>query len=204
MTELDQELEDRLGKIETQLQQLDQIPILLDRIGEMEEQINKLKGSLSVVSDLHRFQNLKNFLAAGKFKEADRETVKILLEIAGKTRNDLTPDDVKQFPCSLLRVIDRLWKDHSDQRFGFSVQLKIYLSVGGSLDSLIAQDNQFLVKLGDRNGWRVNNQWQNSSYEQWDFSTSAPEGCFPAAWWNSPYGAKMINFFFARLLACEF
>ena len=43
-------------------------------------------------------------------------------------------EDLRQFPCADLRVIDQLWVRYSNGRFGFSVQKQIWVEVGGKLD----------------------------------------------------------------------
>jgi hypothetical protein len=110
---------------------------------------------------------------------------------------------MQKFSCNVLQVVDRLWRDYSQNRFGFSVQLQLYQKAGGNADTLRAQSADLLQKLGDVNGWRVDGKWQGDNYEQWDFSLAAPVGCFPGVWWKSPYGLKMVNFCFLRLLECQ-
>ena len=173
---------------------------LEERVATLEQRLNAME---LLLSDFYRYGKLQDSLIAGDFKAADEETVNIILEVSGQDRNTLTPDIIQKFPCDVLRVIDRLWDTYSQGRFGFSTQLRIYQSGGGNIKTLRAQDNSFLFKFGDRVGWRVNGQWQAETYDQWDFSLAAPEGCFPAAWWNSPYGAKMVNYCFTRLLTCN-
>ena len=99
-----------------------------------------------------------------------------------------------------LRVIDKLWTTYSEGHFGFSAQVELYQSVGGSLNSTITQDNSMIERFGDKSGWRVEGQWQKC--EDLDYSLNAPKGCHPSRWWNSPFGSKMINYFFARLMTC--
>ena len=139
----------------------------------------------------------------GNFKEADQETSRVILDAVNRSRDDLTPNDMKQLPCTILQVIDKLWRDYSSDRFGFSIQLRLYTEVGGSLDTLRAQNMGILEKYGDRVGWRKNGKWQGDNYPNWDFSLSAPEGSFPAIWWKSPYGFKMATFCFMRLIECD-
>ncbi|XPM53081.1 MAG: GUN4 domain-containing protein [Leptolyngbya sp. IPPAS B-1204] len=113
---------------------------------------------------------------------------------------DITPDDMRQFPCSTLRVIDNLWQTHSQGKFGFSVQIKIYQDVGGTLETTIAQDRTMIERFGERVGWRANEKWIKC--DDLDYTLSAPLGCHPSRWWNSPFGSKMTNYFFNRLLTC--
>ena len=161
----------------------------------------KLDSALILLTDIYRYEQLRDLLAAGKWKEADRETTNVMLELMGHSdRENLTPDDAINFPCSAIQVIDRLWLKYSKGRFGFSVQQSIYTSFGGTND--IAQiDMKILQASGDRLGWRANNKWID--YQQLDFSINAPPGCHPSGWWRSPYGAKMAVYFLARLINCK-
>lgn len=162
----------------------------------------KLDHGLILVSDTYRYGRLRDFLAAGQWKEADRETTKLMVEIAGKASQDeIAPEDLRTFPCSAIRTLDRLWTNYSRDRFGFSVQLRLYQALGGSMDAIRTQNNEFLQRAGEKIGWRKNGR--RIEYDDFDFSLSAPEGGLPGEWWHSPYGAKMANFFLARLISCE-
>ncbi|GBF79461.1 GUN4 domain-containing protein [Aphanothece sacrum] len=176
---------------------------ILGQLQSLNNRVTYLEEKLKLVSDLDRYGKLQSLLMAGKFKEADLETTVVILDAVNKSRDDLTPDDMTKFPCNILKVIDRLWQDYSDNRFGFSKQLTIYQEVGGSLDTLRAQNTQVLEKYGDQVGWRKEGKWQGNNYDNWDFSLSAPVGCFPAIWWKSPYGFKMATFCFIRLINCD-
>ena len=172
---------------------------LVARVAKLEQ---KLEETLVLLSDIYRFGNLGVALAAGKWLEADQETTRVMLEVAGKTSKEvLTPEDLRSFPPDALKVIDNLWRKYSNDRFGFSLQLQIYLELGGNLDTLRAQDMNLLRKLGDRLGKRVNGKWIEE--DEIDFNSQLPIGFLPGNWWNSPYGAKMANFFLTRLLTCE-
>jgi len=75
------------------------------------------------------YTNLREFLANGMWKEADRETGRIMLEVAGREK-DLDNESIDNFPCEILRTIDQLWVEYSVGRFGFSVQKGIYEEMG--------------------------------------------------------------------------
>ncbi|MDJ0718967.1 MAG: GUN4 domain-containing protein [Prochloraceae cyanobacterium] len=201
--EWESEVNTRLAKIEEQLGKLAQTLAVSERFSQFEDNISRIESNLTLITDIDRYAKLRDLLVAQDFKQADLETASVLLEVAGHERDSLTPEDVKKFPCSVLRIIDRLWLTYSKERFGFSVQLQIYQSLGGTLDTVAAQDTKILTKFGDRVGWRQNNKWRRGEPEEWDFSLSAPAGSLPVAWWDSPYGAKMVNFFFGRLINCN-
>lgn len=189
------DLDQRLAAIEQQLQQLTQMLTVTDRLARLED-------NFTLVSEVYRYETLRDLLAAHDWRAADEETIAVILDLAGESDlEELTPEQVKHMPCHGLQVVDRLWRKYSGDRFGFSVQLGIYQEVGGNLESTIAQDSEVIVKLGDRLGWWNGSRWLKC--EELDYTLSAPLGCHPSRWWNSPFGSKMTNFFLGRLLTCR-
>ena len=190
------EVTTRLSAIEQQLQQFNQLlSNLSDRIAKSEE-------SFLLVADIHKYKKLQELLATGDLREADWETIRIIQGITKEPElAAITPDDMREFPCEELRVIDSLWTKYSRGRFGFSVQIQIYQSVGGSIDTTINQDNRVIEKFGEVVGWRVDGKWLKC--DDLDYTLAAPIGCHPSRWWNSPFGSKMTNYFFNRLLVCS-
>ncbi|MGB3655784.1 MAG: GUN4 domain-containing protein [Rivularia sp. (in: cyanobacteria)] len=90
------------------------------------------------------YTRLRDLLKAGNWKEADKETLAVMLKAAGKEQESyLYSDDIEKLPCTDLRTIDQLWVKYSNGRFGFSVQKRIWESVGKDYE-----------KFGDRVGWR--------------------------------------------------
>ncbi|WP_445175916.1 GUN4 domain-containing protein [Microcoleus sp.] len=121
------------------------------------------------------YTKLHDLLANGKWKEADEETRNKMLEAAGRTEDRwLRTQDMYRFPCEDLRTIDQLWVKYSNGCFGFSVQKRIYESLGGSREF----DRKIWEAFGDRVGWRVNNTWLY--YNDLKFYTLAPGGHLPA------------------------
>ena len=81
------------------------------------------------------YRKLRDLLKAKKWKDADEETHKRMLEVAGRDSQGirfLRREDVENFPCQDLGTIDKLWVKHSDGKFGFSVQKQIYQDLGGT------------------------------------------------------------------------
>ncbi|MFM6271628.1 MAG: GUN4 domain-containing protein, partial [Dolichospermum sp.] len=72
------------------------------------------------------YRKLRDLLKAGKWKEADEETLRVMLAVAREREGWLNVESIDNFPCADLRTIDQLWVKYSDGRFGFSVQKRIY------------------------------------------------------------------------------
>ena len=81
------------------------------------------------------YTRLRDLLKAQKWKEADRETYRLMITIVGRKEGDYCRQaDLLNFPCKDLKTIDRLWVQASQGRYGFSVQKEIYVRCGGKLD----------------------------------------------------------------------
>ena len=172
---------------------------LAERVSRLEK---RLDDALMLLADTYRYGKLRELLEAGKWKEADLETTKVMIEITGKPKlDDITPEDIQKFPCNAIMVIDQLWQKYSNNRFGYSVQLSIYQGLGGNINTIAAQEMKYLQLPAEKVAWRVDGK--TVEYDDYDFSLNAPEGGLPGNWWKSPYGAKMANFFLARLITCE-
>ncbi|KST65704.1 GUN4 domain-containing protein [Mastigocoleus testarum] len=169
---------------------------------KLSEQLSAIENNLSLVSDVVRYRPLRDMLAAEKWEEADKETTRLIADIAGhEDLEEFRPDQVQHFPCVHLQVIDNLWLNYSKERFGFSIQVRIYQEEGGNIETTIEQDSDIIRRWGKRLGWRAENRWRKC--EELDWTLNAPIGCHPSRWWNSPFGSKMTNYFLARLINCE-
>ena len=113
-----------------------------------------------------RYTQLETLLKAGKWKEADGETSKVMLEVAGQTdQGFLMSDDLTNFPCEDLLTIDWLWVEASNGHFGFSVQKKIWEECGSPMDY-----NGDYKKFMEKVGWRSGDSFV--SYSDFKFSPS--------------------------------
>ncbi|MEA5452005.1 GUN4 N-terminal ARM-like repeat domain-containing protein [Leptolyngbya sp. CCNP1308] len=124
---------------------------------------------------------LQDLLIQQDFEAADRLTLAKLCELAGPTavkRKWVYFTEVEQFPVVDLHTIDRLWLDYSEGKFGFSVQRRIWLSLGKNWD-----------KFWPRIAWKDDNIW--TRYPGgfiWDLS--APDGHLPLS--NQLRGVRMM------------
>ena len=140
----------------------------------------------------NRYQALLNYLAYGRWREADQETAKVMLEVAGlKEHSILFYSDLQRIPCEDLRIINQLWLKFSGERFGFSVQMKIYYSLGAKKKETVYRTREEPQNVWnsfcDRVGWRKEESWV--SYSDLTFNLNAPFGHFPMSFIE---GGEMI------------
>ena len=133
------------------------------------------------------YQPLQQLLARQDFQGADVLTLQKLCELAGTTaieRKWIYFTEVENFTVTDLRTIDNLWLMHSEGKFGFSLQRKIWLSVGKDFS-----------KLWTKIGWKSGNSWTRYPKEfTWDLS--APMGHLPLS--NQLRGVRVLDAIFAH------
>lgn len=111
---------------------------------------------------------LKTWLAAGRWREANDLTRIIILKAAKVEKEGwLSEEQIQNFSCQVLKVIDGLWLQYSKSRFGFSVQKRISKECGKNPQV-----------FGDRVGWCVQNTWISASEVTYT-PANAPEGHLP-------------------------
>jgi len=75
------------------------------------------------------YTKLRTLLSSGKWQEANQETWNVMCQAAHKNLGSvLSTEDIKQISCDDLQIIDSLWQQHSQGRYGFSAQNQIYMS----------------------------------------------------------------------------
>ena len=143
-----------------------------------------------------RYTQLETLLKAGKWKEADGETSKVMLEVAGQTDQEfLMSDDLTNFPCEDLLTIDRLWVEASNGHFGFSVQKKIWKECGSPMDF-----NDGFRKFMEKVGWRSGGDFM--SYSDFKFSPSLSlKGELPG--WTEIVDCRFVGGLFSRATTCR-
>ncbi|WP_248277450.1 GUN4 domain-containing protein [Brasilonema octagenarum] len=175
-------------------QEIEELPDISTLSTEKQSEQNDLPSEKGV-----DYTRLRDLLKTGKWEEADNETFAVMLKAAGRKKEDgqLDVESIKNFPCTDLRTIDQLWVKYSNGRFGFSVQKRIWESVGGKPDANIKIWEKFSNRVGWRKGmfWNKfrlrysmsnmrssvtllwNQEWL--SYSELTFSTNAPRGHLP-------------------------
>ena len=159
-------------------------------------ELEELQSAVKQVKD-ERYADLERYLQNGQWKAADEETYRLMITEVGKEEGQwFSSDDLRNFPCEPLRVIDGLWVEHSVGKFGFSVQKKIYLEdCGGIADGRYYKDAY--IKLGRTVGWN-----QQITYE-----LAAPRGHLPERISEKPvsegYRGRLFSSLAPRLVNCS-
>lgn len=133
------------------------------------------------------YQPIQVLLAKQDFEEADRVTSKKLCEAAGAAalaRGWLYFTDAKSIPISDLQTINQLWLVYSEGKFGFSVQRKIWLSLGKGWE-------KFWLKIG----WKKDGSFTRYPNE-FIWSLDAPRGHLPLS--NQLRGNKTMQAIFSH------
>jgi serine/threonine protein kinase len=160
----------------------------------------KSDDEIKLITAKMNYTQLRDLLAAGKWKEADGETKRVMLAVAGREKEGWVDiQSIHNFPCEDLRTIDQLWVKYSNGRFGFSVQKRIYQSLGGTRE----YDEKIWRAFGDAVGWRVGGYWLY--YKDITFDQNAPKGHLPegvgGVFWVG--GGCGFSFLASRLVKCN-
>ncbi|MBD2277912.1 MAG: protein kinase [Dolichospermum sp. DEX189] len=147
------------------------------------------------------YSKLRDLLKAGNWKEADKETVRVMLAVAKREKEGwLDIHSIDNFPCEDLRIIDKLWLKHSDGKFGFSVQERIYQSLGGTS----SYDEKIWQAFGNKVEWRKEGNWLY--YNGITFDKKSPEGYLPVGYLGTGRFSGLICkgfVFFSRVETCR-
>lgn len=133
------------------------------------------------------YQPVQQLLAQQDFQGADVVTLQKLCELAGASaiaRKWVYFTEVESFPIQDLRTLDKLWRVYSEGKFGFSIQRKIWLSVG-----------QDFSKLWAKIDWKSDNVWTRYPKE-FTWNLTAPTGHLPLS--NQLRGVRVLDAIFAH------
>lgn len=133
------------------------------------------------------YQPLQQLLAQQDFQGADVVTLQKMCELAGTAaveRKWIYFTEVMNFPVTDLQTLDELWLMSSEGQFGFSVQRRIWLSVGKDFGKLWTKIN-----------WKTENAWTRYPKEfTWDLT--APKGHLPLS--NQLRGVRTLDAIFSH------
>ncbi|CAK9171865.1 unnamed protein product [Ilex paraguariensis] len=137
------------------------------------------------------FDLLQQHLSSQNFRQADEETRRLLIVLAGEPaqkRGYVFFSEAQFISESDLKAIDDLWKQHSNNKFGYSIQKKIWKKVNKDF-------TQFFIKLG----WmkKLETEVEQYNYRSfptefiWELSDDTPEGHLPLT--NALRGTQLLN-----------
>ncbi|XP_006852129.2 tetrapyrrole-binding protein, chloroplastic [Amborella trichopoda] len=146
--------------------------------------------SLSTNQQTISYDLLEEHLSNKQFREADEETRRLLIQLAGEqaqTRKYVFFSEVKFIGASDLQAIDKLWSTHSNGKFGYSVQKKIWEKVERDF-------TKFFVKVG----WmkKLETEVEQFGYRSfptefmWELNGETPEGHLPLT--NALRGTQLL------------
>ncbi|MBD2770989.1 GUN4 domain-containing protein [Iningainema tapete] len=142
--------------------------------------------------DTEQYKKLNMLLKAGKWKEADLETKYLMLKISSRfDKGWLDESAIVNFPLQDLSIINQLWLEHSSERFGFSVQKRIYIETGNQPGGY---DRETYNRFAEAVGWREDRIWKN--YFDLEFSLSAPDGHLP--WCCAGFDVCLVSYLSVR------
>lgn len=128
------------------------------------------------------YQQLDKHLASNNWRQADQLTKRLLYKIGKKTPGGffssngyLSRVKFESFPCQDLNRIEQLWNNHSQGKFGFTIQKRLYLETGNTLNG--TYDYTTYRAFQERVGWLKDGKIL--LYYQLPFDNSAPVGHLP-------------------------
>jgi GUN4-like/TIR domain len=133
--------------------------------------INKIIWGIISKSSYINYDILEGCLNVGLWKEANRETRKIILQSANREEDGfLSKTQIHDFDSDVLIQLDDLWKKYSSNHFGFSIQKKI-----------LKDCHQDAIQFGTQVGWRQPNREKNTWIDEntATYSLNAPLGHLP-------------------------
>eukprot|EP00271_Cylindrocystis_brebissonii_P007947 TRINITY_DN21905_c0_g1_i1.p1 TRINITY_DN21905_c0_g1~~TRINITY_DN21905_c0_g1_i1.p1 ORF type:complete len:321 (-),score=30.14 TRINITY_DN21905_c0_g1_i1:1321-2283(-) len=135
------------------------------------------------------YELLRSLLARGQWEAADEETRRVLCVLAGEgaaKRKWVYFSEVQFMPNSDLLTIDSLWRAYSNNKFGFSVQRRIWQTCD-------QRWKPFFLKID----WTYG---ENSTYKkfpaEFQWSIDAPTGHLPLT--NALRGTQLLEKLFTH------
>ncbi|GKV18669.1 hypothetical protein SLEP1_g29015 [Rubroshorea leprosula] len=137
------------------------------------------------------FDLLHQHLSTQNFRQADEETRRLLIVLAGEAaqkRGYVFFSEVQFISETDLKAIDDLWKKYSDNKFGYSVQRKLWKNANKDF-------TRFFLKVG----WmkKLDTEVEQYNYRSfpnefmWELTEDTPEGHLPLT--NALRGTQLLN-----------
>nr|YP_009326597.1 hypothetical protein [Membranoptera platyphylla]AMJ16854.1 hypothetical protein [Membranoptera platyphylla] len=146
--------------------------------------LKEYKSSLKI-----SYESLQDLLTNEKFQEADQLTQKYLCKLANlnkkNTREWLYFTDILLIPLYDLFIIDLLWQIYSNNKFGFSIQKKIWINNKYDWDIFLEKIHWSEQKIMKRYP------------QEFIWAVNAPKGHLPL--FNQLRGIQVISYLFEKI-----
>lgn len=130
-------------------------------------------------------------LAAGDYRQADETTRALIIDLAGESarrRGYVFFSEVQFISAEDLRAIDELWKEHSNGKFGYSVQRRLW-------EKSRRDFTRFFIRVG----WmkKLDTEVEQYNYRafpdefMWEMKDDTPEGHLPLT--NALRGTRLLG-----------
>ncbi|MHC5610735.1 MAG: GUN4 domain-containing protein [Nostoc sp.] len=166
------QIKEQIFQLLSQVVEKDSQTSVLKSLSDVQLHLSQLAEELTLVSHTSGidYRKLQELLAEQKWQDADKETYSTMLKICEREEEGWLDDgEIKRFPRHDLYIINKLWVQYSEGKFGFSVQQRIW------------QAKKDCKRFAYKVGWLAslaNNDWVK--YEEYTFSLDAPKGHFPS------------------------
>jgi hypothetical protein len=140
------------------------------------------------------YEQLNAYLAEGDWQRADGQTWELVRQIGNRRDHSydrLEHSEYLSFSCEDLREINRLWIGHSNQHFGYSVQLHVLYENNVTTEAFSNRGDSYRRVARDLN-WPTNQRVNSSrtqepgiySGNRINFEISSPRGHLPLTGWR--------------------
>lgn len=121
-----------------------------------------------------RLDKIEEILKQKNWAMADQETKQLLYEITSRQEEGfLNIEHITEFPKYVWIKLDNLWIEHSNGKYGFSAQQRIWQSMGSPRYYIDGWE-----EFGKRVGWFINGSWIENSEVQ--YTNQALKGHLPS------------------------
>ncbi|XWS09318.1 hypothetical protein CRYUN_Cryun40dG0075200 [Craigia yunnanensis] len=152
---------------------------------------NSTSSTTSTTSQPISFDTLQHHLSTQNFRQADEETRRLLIVLAGEAaqkRGYVFFSEVQFISEADLKAIDDLWKQYSNNKFGYSVQKRRWQKVNKDF-------TKFFLKVG----WmkKLDTEVEQYNYRAfpnefvWELNDETPEGHLPLT--NALRGTQLLK-----------
>ncbi|MCG6137668.1 MAG: GUN4 domain-containing protein [Nostoc sp. LLA-1] len=171
----------------------------------------KLRKQVEASLTEHLYAQLEYFLKANNWEAADRQTDRLMLNIARREEERvLDLEQFNNFSCPDLQKIDQLWVSNSNQRFGFSVQKEIWINTGNRLGvtptEWTSKDEENYLNFAKAVGWYDENKVNETRSSRGELvsleelmrgiknNPSRYNGSLPKVGWDGSGAAVAVSF----------